>query len=560
MEQDRKHFDRRKAALEKERSGYIDHFREITDYLSPRTSQYLTTDRSQAGSKKNQKIIDATGTYALGTLNAGLMSGGTSPARPWYALRVDDPDLNEFQPVKEWLDHARKRVLEVFLRSNLYTTLPSVYNDLGGHGTSAFVLLEDHQSVIRCYHAPIGSYMLGTSERGVVDSYYRELEMSVGQMVAKFGRNACSSTVTSSFASGNVDRMIKVVHAIEPNYAANPNRLGSEFKAWVSVYYEAGSTEKEHLSRRGFNSFPAICPRWSVNGENIYGDSPGMLALGDVKQLQTLHKKKLSLLEKGLSPPLDVPVELKRKKVSLLPSDITYTSRTTPQAMVQPIHVPNMNMQHILLEIQDVQQRINKTFFSDLFLMFAQIERSGITATEIAARQEEKLLALGPVYLRLNDELLDPLIERTFQIMMARGMFMPPPPELQGRSINVEYISVMAQTMKSIGISSIERSMSFVGGLAEAFPTILDNVNPDEVVREYFEMAGAPPKILFDPKVRDQARAAREQKQAMAEGMALAQQGAQTAQTLSQTPMGENNALSQIMQRLTPQQTQGAPA
>lgn len=559
MDQDIKYFHRRKGALEKERSSYLDHLRELTEYLSPRTSQFLGRDnRGNAGTKKNDKIIDATGTMANETLSAGLMSGGTSPARPWFALRVDDPDLNDFHPVKEWLDHARKRIGEVFIRSNLYTVLPSVYSDLGSHGTSAFCWLEDAQSVMRGYHAPIGSYMLGTGERGIVDTYYREYEMTTWQCVERFGLDACSEAAQSAWKAGNLDMLHRVVHAIEPNLKANPNKLRSEFKTWVSVYYEASAKEDRYLSRRGFDSFPAICPRWRVSGENVYGDSPGMLALGDVKMLQTLHRRKLSLLEKGLSPPLDAPIELKRKKVSLLSSDITYTTRSTPQAMVQPIHVPSLNHQHMLLEIQDVQERIKRMFYSDLFLMFTQIERSGITATEIAARQEEKLLALGPVYLRLNDELLDPLIERTFQVMFKRGMFRQPPPELAGRSINVEYISVMAQTMKAIGITAIERSLAFVGGMAEAFPTALDNINPDAVVHEYVEMAGAAPAILFDPKVRDQARAARAQKQAMAEGMAMAQQGADTAQKLSQAQLGENNALTQIMQRLAPRQ--GVPA
>lgn len=560
VDQDRKYFDRRRGALDKERSGWIDHWRELTDYLSPRTSEFLSQDRSTRGAKKNQKIIDATGTFANGMLSAGLMGGGTSPARPWFQLRVDDPALNEFQPVKEWLEHVRKRMVEVFIRSNLYTVLPSVYSDLGSHGTSAFAVLEDEESVIRCYHAPIGSYMLGTSDRGIVDSYYREYEMTIAQLVQRFSLPECSESVQSAYKLGNLDQLHKVVHAVEPNLEANSRRLDSRFKPWVSVYYEAGDSTGRFLSRRGFDALPVIAPRWSVTGECVYGDSPGMLALGDIKQLQTMHRRKLQFIEMAMRPPLDAPVELKRKKISLLPSDITFTSRSTPQAMVQPIHVPNLNQQHILMEIQDVQQRIDKTFYKDLFLMFSQIERSGITATEIAARQEEKLLALGPVYLRLNDELLDRLIERAFGIMTKRGMFAPPPDELQGRAINVEYISVMAQTMKSIGIANIERSLAFAGSLAEAFPTVLDNINPDATITEYFGMAGAPPALLFDPKVRDEGRRVRAQKQAMVEGLAAAQQGAQTAQTLSQTQLGNSNALSQIMQRMAPQQGQEVPA
>jgi hypothetical protein len=384
--------------------------------------------------------------------------------------------------------------------------------------------------------------------------------MTAAQLVQRFGKDKVSATVRNAYQLGNLDQFFKVTHCVEPNLSFDANRLQSKYKKFVSVYFESGATSGDFLSEKGFDSFPNIAPRWSVNGENVYGDSPGMLALGDVRQLQTLHRRKMELLEKALRPPLDVPIELKNRKVSLLPSDITYTNRTAHQAMITPIHVPNLNQQHLLMEIQDVQQRIKQTFYSDLFLMFAQIERSGITATEIAARQEEKLLALGPVYLRLNDELLDPLIERTFQIMLKNGMFKEPPPELQGQTVNVEYISVMAQTMKSIGISSIERVVGFIGSMGQAFPSVLDNLNPDATIIEYADMAGVSPKILFDPRVRDAARQAREKKQAMAEAMQLAQQGADTAQTLSQTQLGDNNALSQIMQRMAPTQGQEVPA
>lgn len=154
---------------------------------------------------------------------------------------------------------------------------------------------------------------------------------------------------------------------------------------------------------------------------------------------------------------------------------------------------------------------------------------------------------LGPVLERLNDELLDPLIDRVFGIMLRQGAIPEPPRALQGQEIRVEYISVMAQAMKMVGLSSVERLLGFVGNLAGANPSVLDKIDGDAAVDAYAEMVGAPPGIVVGADVVTKIRQEREQAAAQAQAMQAMQTGAQGAKLLSETDTGGDNALTRML-------------
>ena len=275
--------------------------------------------------------------------------------------------------------------------------------------------------------------------------------------------------------------------------------------------------------------------------------------------MQLEQRRKAQAIDKLVNPPMTAPSSLRNQRASLLPGDVTYVDIAQGQQGFAPAYQINPRINELMMDIQENQGRIRRAFFEDLFLMIANDTRSNITAREIQERHEEKLLMLGPVLERLNDELLDPLIDRTFNIMMKFEMIPPPPKELQGMDLSVEYISVMAQAMKMVGISSIERTMQFAGQLAQAKPEVLDKINFDQAIDEYGAMLGAPPSLILDDetvaKIRaDRAQAQQAQQQSM-QMMQMAQQGAQTAKTLSETEVTSDNALNQMINNL-----RGTPA
>lgn len=546
--------DRRLAELTTERSSFIRHWQDLSDFILPRQARFTVTDRNR-GDRKNSKIVDNTATLAVRTLSSGMMSGITSPARPWFQLRTSDPGLNEFTPVKMWLDLVKNRMAEVFLRSNLYTALPITYGDLGVFGTNAFAVLEDDEDVIRCYPFPIGSYAIGASYRGNVDTVYREFQMTPRQMVGQFGLEACSISVRNMWERGNREAWVDVVHAVEPNDEYDERKAASKYKRFKSCYYEKGAEDGRLLREAGFEDFPVMAPRWALTGEDIYGHSPGMDALGDIRALQLEQKRKAQAIDKLVNPPMIAPSSLRNQRASLLPGDVTYVDVAQGGQGFAPAYQINPRINELMMDIQENQGRIRRAFFEDLFLMIANDTRSNITAREIQERHEEKLLMLGPVLERLNDELLDPLIDRTFGIMMRMGLIPPPPKELEGMDLSVEYTSVMAQAMKLTGITGIERFMSFAGNLAQANPGVLDKIDFDQTLDEYANMVGVPPSIVKDDSTVAKIREMRAKQEAQMQQAAMVQQTAETAKTLSETQVTDDNAVGAMINQL-----RGVPA
>lgn len=552
----RQRLEQRRAQLDLERQSFISHWRELNEYISPRSARFLTTDRNK-GEKRNQKIINSTATFALNILRSGMMGGITSPARPWFMLQTSDPDLNEFAPVKEWLYDVTQRMRTVLSKSNFYNAMPVLYHDIGLYGTHAMAILEDDEDVIRCYTFPIGSYMLANSSRLQIDTCVREFSMTTRQMADFFGKENCSTRVQNLLDRGDYNTWIDVVHVIEPNVNYDGSKLDARFKRYASIYYEKDTNERDRLlSESGFDTFPIIAPRWDVVGEDVYGSSPGMVALGDVKQLQLEEKRKAEAIDKLVRPPMNAPSSMRNRRASILPGDINYVDVNQGQQGFTPAYQIDPRINELMADIQAIEQRINRAFFADLFLMMTNMP--GVqprTAEEIAERHEEKLLMLGPVLERMNDEALEPAIDRVFEIMLRRGMLPPPPEELQGMVLKVEYTSIIAQAQKLVGAASIERFTSFVGNLAAVKPDVLDRYDVDEAIDTYAEIVGAPPKLVVPLDEANAVREQRAQQVAAQQAMQMGMAAAQGAELLSKTDTGSDNALTRIAQGLT-----GAPA
>jgi hypothetical protein len=548
----KRQFERRLSALRDERAQWLAHWTDLSELIVPRRGRFLRnqSDDANKGDKRNGKIIDPTGTLAARTLASGMMAGITSPARPWFKLQTPDLEMMDYGPVRSWLDQVQNRLMTVFARSNLYNVLPVVYEELGVFGTGAMVLLEDDEDIIRCYPLTVGEYMVANSPRLVVDTLYRELQLTVGQLVSEYGLDRVTASTRQMHETGAVDRWVNVVHVIEPNDQRLANTPGARGMRWRSVHYEAGCGDDEYLRVSGFEEFPAMVPRWHVTGTDVYGRSPGMEALPDIRQLQVMAKRKGQAIDKMVNPPMIAPSSLRQQAASILPGAITYVDMAAAsggQPAFRPAYEVNPRVGELMADIQAKQNDVKSAFYADLFLMLANSDRRQITAREIDERHEEKLLMLGPVLERLHDELLDPLIDRTVAIM-ARGQLLPPaPPELQGVELRVEYISMLAQAQRAVGTSSIRDYATFAIGLAGANPDVLDKVDFDKAVDNYGMMIGVPSDLIrTDDQVAEiRAQKARQAQQAQAMQMTAA--AADTAQTMANTPIGDQNGLERVL-------------
>jgi len=536
------------VSLQSERSSWITHWRELSDYLMPRSARFYRSDRNK-GTKKHNAIFDNTASRALRVLAAGMMSGMTSPARPWFRLALPDEDLMDYGPVKEWLADTQRRMLNVFARSNTYLSLHAIYEELGAFGTSTSIMLDDFDSVIHHYQAPVGEFAIASDYRGRVNTLYREFEKTVGEMVGEFGYENCSRTVQNLHTAGNLDAWVPVIHAIEPRVDRDPRMKDGKNKPWRSVYFEPGSdgANNKFLREGGFDRFPALAPRWHKSGGDIYGSSPGMEALGDIKQLQHEQLRKANGIDYMTKPPLQVPASMKGRDIDYLPGGVTYVDAPGTNNAVSTLFNVNLNLEHLLIDIQDVRQRINGAFYADLFLMLAQSTNTNMTATEVAERHEEKLLMLGPVLERLHNELLKPLIDETFAKMIGAGVLPPPPEELQGVELDVEFVSMLAQAQRAVGVNSVDRYVASMGMIAQMKPDVLDKLDSDKWADAYGDMLGVDPDLIVsgeDVAIVRQQRAEMQQRQAQLESV---ERQANAAQKLGTVKTNEPNAASDII-------------
>ena len=531
--------------LKQERNSFESHWIDLSDYISPRSSRFLVSDANR-DNRRNTKIVDPTCTLAERTLASGMMSGITSPARPWFRLALPDPAMMDFGPVKMWLETVQNRMNDMFNKSNLYQSLPIVYAQLGTYGTAAMAVLEDDEDIIRTYPFPIGSYYISNSARLSVDTVYREFRMTTRQLVEQFGLDAVSETVKSQWNTGNTEGWHDVIHAIYPNLNRATGKLDAKNKRFKSVYFEVGGEDKV-LRESGYDEHPVLAPRWEVNGEDAYATNcPGMTALGQVKALQLEQKRKSQLIDKATNPPMIGPSSLKTQRVSLLPGAITYVDQITGQDGLRPAYQVNPNTGDLLNDIQDTREIIRSAYFVDLFLMLQNINTRSMPVEAVNELREEKLLMLGPVLERLNDEFLDPLIDRAFSIMTRKGMLPPAPEVMQGMPLRIEYISVMAQAQKAIGVSSIERFVGFVGNVAQAKPEALDKLDVDQLIDTYADSVGVSPTVVVPDEKVQQIRQQRAEQQQQAQQMAMAQAAVTGAKDLSQANLDQPNALTAI--------------
>lgn len=565
--------DRRFDSLKSERQtgGWDSIGMDIAGYLFPGGGRFFAEQRNRADANTQELILNCMASQALDILAAGLMSSSSSPARPWFKLAMEDPELNKNHEVQLWLEVAAEGIRTMLQRCGIYRAMGGLYHEIPAFGTGCMILLphpRDPGKAIHPYPVTAGEYSLAANFEGEVDTMYREFQMAVGAMVPRFGLERVSQTVKNLWSKGQYESGVLIRHAIEPRPdrdATDPDapnlRDSSKVDAlnhpWRSVYWEAGSTKDVVLSESGYRRFPVVAPRWAVLGCDVYGRGPGRQCLPDIKTLQQKELRLAMGIDYQTQPPMGAPASLEGREVNLLPGGVTWYDSVGTQNRIAPL----FQAEHLALEdmhrsIAKTEELINRSFHVDVFRMLAERTKE-LTVVEVLALQEEKMQLLSPMVERQQDELHEPLIEICFENMMAANLLPPPPRVLLEREVQyrIEFVSVMAQAAKAIGTNSTDRMMAATMQVAEIAPEVVDNLDADAWFEHKMLGLGVDPKLRRRPEARDQLRQQRAKAQAaQAQAEVLAVQ-AKAAKDLAAAPtQGPANALTdanQVMQGLT---------
>jgi hypothetical protein len=458
-------------------------------------------------------------------------------------------------------------MLGVMIRSNMYDQLFEVYKEQGLFGTSAFYVDEDEEEVIHTKALTIGQYAIGVDAKRRVNRFSRAIAYTARQLAETFGEENLPVSVKMRLNEEGDRTQYEVRHLIEPNTDYIPGVMGQRGMRFRSLHWLSGETEKPFLKIGGYHEFPVMVSRWRVIGEDIYGsEQPGDIGLDDAATIQDIEVDSRGALQRSVNPPMMAPDTMFTggARLNNNPGGVT---RYSPQAFKDLTHpgiFPLFNLQfdHPSAEMKIERLRIGleKAFFVDLFRMWASDPRRNMTATEVEAREQEKMYILGPVVERQMSELLDPLVIRVFSIMQRRNLLPEMPEELRGQPMKIEYMSTLAKLQKQAAFSGIQHTLMMAQQLAEMQvgagerPEILDKVDADTVLDLVQEMNAIPAGIILGKDkvtgIREEKALRMQQQQAAQAAMQASQAAPQlagAAKDLSETQMNGSDMLSAMM-------------
>jgi hypothetical protein len=452
-------------------------------------------------------------------------------------------ELDDLPEVKAWLQEWEKGLYSEFLNSNFYEEISPFFLDGGSYATAVMYSEDDvAKSRVMFSTRHLGEIYIAEDRYGMVDTTHRKYLMTAKCASDEFGDSVLSDKIVKS-AKEKPDTEYEFIHAVFPNNDQSYGKIDSANKPFTSAYIEA--TGEKILKLGGYDDNPYFVWRWRKNAHEVYGRGPAHDALIDIRALNQIRKDTLTQSQRAAAPPMNVPDEMKFK-VRLTPDGLNYYKDTG--RYITPINTGS-NFTIAFQLIEDYREIIKKHFRVDFFLMLAEAERQ-MTATEIIERQGEKAAVLGSTIGRLNNEVLNPLIDRITNIAYKSGRLPPPPDvllEYGGGKIDVDYMGPLAQAQRRLfKTQGVMRSLEAVAGIVQIMPEVLDNIDPDVVAKELLESFGFPQKAIRKPEDVEEIRTARAQAQEAAQQAELAKTYGQAAPGLNQ-PINNNSPLGQLV-------------
>lgn len=503
MEEFGKALIKRLKDLETQRDYWNTHFQELADYMLPRKAD-ITRKRSR-GEKRTENIFDGTALQAVDLLSASLHGMLTSGSTPWFHLDMKDENLGRDDAVREWLQMSSNSMMRAFNQSNFETEIHEMYVDLVVFGTGC-MFVEMDKGTLRFSTRHISEFYIQENQYGLVDTVFRKYKSPVRQVVQRFGIDNLSDSLRKKFDK-KPDEEVELLHVVLPRINRNPDKEDNLNMPFASVYIDL--LTDTIISQGGFEEFPYIVPRFlKATGETM-GRSPAMIALPDVKMLNLMSKTIIQAAQKQIDPPLLVPDDGIILPVRTQPGGLNFF-RSGSRDMITPLNTGGNIPIGLSMEDQR-RQAIRSAFYVDQLLSGST---PNMTATEVVQRQEERMRVIGPVLGRLMNEMLRPLIDRVFALMLRNEMLSIPPESLQGRDVDIEYVSPLARVQKSSSLNSTMKALEILLPLAQQIP-VGDHLDPDGLVRHVTDSLGVPKSTLRTSaevkKIREERAAAQQE-------------------------------------------------
>jgi hypothetical protein len=508
----------RLSKLKDARRVWEDHWDRLAELMLPKRADFIS--ERQRGERRMEEQYDGTPMQAARNL-ASAVDGFLKPKTTrWFHIRAVDPFINDMDETKQWLAEVENRMYSAIYnrRSRFIQATGEVDLDLVVFGTGVISvdMTEDQSSLLFQHHHLKNVYVARNSD-GEVDTVFLCVNYTARQAAQKFpnpGRKA--RACLQGNAPKGPDETIKYVQCIKPRRMYNPRSPLNTDMPYASIWVEVD--EKEKVFESGFDEFPFMVPTWDSAEGEIYGRSPGMLALPDANTVNMQAKTLLKAGQKAVDPPLLIANDSVIGSVRMFPGSNTYFDARAAKMMgripIEPLNTgANMPLGREMLH--DTREMIWNAFLRNI-LQLPQ-DRPEMTATEVLERKEEFMRVAGPVFGRLESDYIGPMIDRVYNLMARAEAFPPAPEYLEGADIKFEYESPIEKARKQVEAAAAARALEVLTPYIQGKPDILDNFDLDQMSRDVGEAHGMKQTWLKPVESVKQEREARAQMMAQQE-------------------------------------------
>lgn len=504
---------------------------ELAEFILPGQSG-LFGGASSPGAKRSRRVYDSTAIQANHDLSSTIHSTLTNPATKWARFKFKDDYLNNDSDAKEWLEDAYTKFHDALTASNFNNEVAKAYKTFTALGSAPLMQEEKDVTkdgvfsgfIYKAWH--LSEVAWSENIYGRIDTVYRKFKLTARQAVEKWPKELPSS-ILKAVETGDVEKEFEFIHAIFPREKKDIklNDLGlaaPEHRPFASVYVYRD--EPRVMGIEGYYEFPVHAVRWETRAGEVYGTSPGHVAIYDVRTLNKITEKSLETIERAVRPNFLVEQRAVVSALDLRPGGVSVVKDTNGIREI----VSNARFDVAQFEVENLKKSVAHIFFLDKLFLPDRRETGEMTAFEIATRTQQLQQVIGPTLGRLNVELLDPIVKRGFNMMLRGGAFKELPPVLKqlGGEIEVEYVNTLARSQRIEDVTAISQWLQQIGALAQVNPQALDNVDVDAAVKLIADRLGVPATVIVDDKriaaIRQQRAQQEQQQQALESGVKAA--------------------------------------
>ncbi len=492
--------------------------------------------KTAGGDRKYDAIYDGTAINACEEFASGIHAYLSSPTERWFELgiaSIKKEELSQDEEANRWLETVAEIIYDVFsdVRTNFNTSIHEAYLDLGAFGTGVVgVEWNDEGQHIVFGNDPLAEFFFVEDAKGKITSLWQYFELTGAQILEEYDKDGLLGG-TDLWKEVNVPKngqtKYKLIRHICPRIDRMYGAKDAKNKPFQSVTVAERTMDVVRIS--GYDSFPHAVSRWVKIGGEVYGRSPAMKCMPDIMALQTMERTLLKAGQKAVDPPIIFADDGFLEPLSTAPGSIMFKEAGVEQPQALEFRG---NLNFGIEQCNQKRDYIGKCFHAEWFKRFKKNREQ--SATEVLDDRDEMLRMLAPMLGRQQTELLGPIVQRVYGLLLDHGQLPQAPASLQKQRLVISYISPAARAQQGVKADRVSRFMQDIVPLAQIQPDVMDAIKGDELLRVYANARGIPRSVLKTIQEIAQVREQRAQEQQMAQMAQVAEPASKSLLNIAQ--------------------------